>query len=77
MELRTASCAENVAGLHGKGGTLIIVDEASGITDKDIITTLEGAVSDKNSIFLMIGTLHSYLVNSTTLFINLKNATGR
>lgn len=61
MELRTASCAENVAGLHGKGGTLIIVDEASGITDKDIITTLEGAVSDKNSIFLMIG-------NPTQLF---------
>lgn len=55
LELRTSSKPENVAGVHGKGGSLVIVDEASGITDEDIWTTLDGATTDKGSLFLMIG----------------------
>ena len=41
--------------MHGKGGTLIIIDEASGITDEGIWAALDGATTDKNSILLMIG----------------------
>lgn len=55
IELRTASCQENVAGMHGKGGTLIVIDEASGITDEGVWAALDGATTDKNSMLLMIG----------------------
>lgn len=55
LELRTASCQDNVSGLHGKGGSLVIVDEASGITDEGIWAALEGATTDKGSLMLLIG----------------------
>lgn len=61
IELRTASCQENVAGLHGKGGTIIIIDEASGIEDETIWAALEGATTDNGSMMLLIG-------NPTKLF---------
>jgi len=54
-ELRTSYRPENLAGLHGENGCLIIVDEASGILDDAIWDTLSGAMSDIGSFMLMIG----------------------
>lgn len=54
-ELRAAYRPENLAGLHGEGGTLIIADEASGILDDNIWDTVSGALSDVGSFLMMIG----------------------
>jgi len=54
-EMRAAYRPENLAGLHGEGGTLMVVDEASGIINDEIWDTIMGALSDVGSVLLMIG----------------------
>ena len=54
-ELRTSYKPENLAGLHGEGGCLMVVDEASGILDDNIWDTMTGAMSDTGSFMLAIG----------------------
>lgn len=54
-ELRTSYKPENLAGLHGEGGCLMVVDEASGILDDNIWDTMSGAMSDVGSFMLAIG----------------------
>lgn len=50
----SSSKQENLQGFHGEGGTLFIVDEASGVEDK-IYEVVDGALTGKEDRLIMIG----------------------
>lgn len=50
----SADTAENFGGFHNPGGTLVIVDEASGL-EEDIYTAIHGICADERSRILLIG----------------------